>query len=64
MLKKYPQAYPHSSLRLAILGPAKKGSLKKQASLSVKDDFAEQAIFKFLPDASLMHQLVIKSAIT
>jgi len=41
MLKKYPQAYPHSSLRLAILGPAKKGSLKKQASLPIKDDFAE-----------------------
>jgi hypothetical protein len=29
MLKKCPQAYPHSSLRLAIVGPAKKGSLKK-----------------------------------
>ena len=64
MLKKYPQAYPHSSMRLAIVGPVKKGSLKTQASLPAKDDFSVEPLFKFLPDASLMHQLVIKSAIT
>jgi hypothetical protein len=50
MLKKHPQAYPHSSMRVAIVGPVKKGSLKKQASLPLKD-FSELAIFKFLPDA-------------